>query len=56
MIRLYSAQMEKYYNQIYVFEPDPRNPVSPAALAGAAAYKVHFILFFLTLKLYVYIY
>ncbi|CAG8600943.1 11180_t:CDS:2 [Dentiscutata erythropus] len=33
------AQMEQYYNQIYVYGPDPRFPISPATLAGAAAYK-----------------
>ncbi|CAG8469789.1 5316_t:CDS:2 [Acaulospora morrowiae] len=33
------AQMERFYNEIYVYEPNPRIPISPAALAGAAAYK-----------------
>ncbi|RHZ44100.1 hypothetical protein Glove_759g12 [Diversispora epigaea] len=32
-------QMESYFNQIYVFIPDPKIPISPATLAGAAAYK-----------------
>ncbi|CAI2182953.1 2817_t:CDS:2 [Funneliformis geosporum] len=33
------AQMERYYNEIYVNGPDSRFPISPAAIAGAAAYK-----------------
>ncbi|CAG8562406.1 2627_t:CDS:2 [Acaulospora colombiana] len=33
------AQMERFYNEIYVHPPNPRIPVSPATLAGAAAYK-----------------
>ncbi|KAG9302241.1 hypothetical protein G9A89_008732 [Geosiphon pyriformis] len=33
------AQMEHYYNQIYVWGPDPRFPITPAVIAGAAAYK-----------------
>ncbi|CAG8474170.1 3476_t:CDS:2 [Diversispora eburnea] len=32
-------QLESYFKQIYTFIPDPRIPISPAALAGAAAYK-----------------
>ncbi|CAG8598593.1 1432_t:CDS:2 [Funneliformis mosseae] len=35
----FEPQMERYYNEIYVYGPDPRFPISPAAIAGAAAYK-----------------
>ena len=34
------AQMERYYNQIYIYGPDPRFPISAAMIAGAAAFKV----------------
>ncbi|CAG8478129.1 5634_t:CDS:2 [Paraglomus brasilianum] len=33
------AQMERYYNQIYIYGPDPRFPISAAMIAGAAAFK-----------------
>ncbi|CAG8436649.1 6374_t:CDS:2 [Ambispora gerdemannii] len=33
------AQMEQYFNQVYVRGPDPRFPLSPAMIAGAAAFK-----------------
>ncbi|CAG8542768.1 9718_t:CDS:2 [Ambispora leptoticha] len=33
------AQMEQYFNRIYIYGPDPRFPISPAMIAGAAAFK-----------------
>lgn len=40
--------MEKYYNEIYVYGPNPRIPISSATIAGAAAFKVNSLVFFLS--------
>ncbi|CAG8621567.1 17293_t:CDS:2 [Acaulospora morrowiae] len=38
------VQMKRYYEEVYTHGPNPQIPLSPASIAGAAAYKAVFII------------